>query len=103
MWNELRGAPKWFTGTSGTVTIPLGWAVLQIHAVPGGGGGTVLNNLTDDGAGNTPTVTLPAGTGWWGIQEQHTNMVSRTGHNTIVFTGTSAYLVECGAKVGASA
>jgi hypothetical protein len=87
MWNELPGPVNRVAGVSGTVTIPPGAKVTQIHAAGGSGGGTV--QIFNDAA----AITLLAGA-WWGVQFQHLETVAITGQNTIVFTGTASYWVE---------
>lgn len=90
-WAGLRGRSKRRTGVSGTETFAVGCSILQIHAIPGGGGGTV--QIVDD----ANVVTLPAGSGWWGWQAAtHKNFqIMGTGSQlTIVFTGTAGYFIE---------
>lgn len=86
MWFGIKGTDNRQTGTAGTVTLPVGAYVLQIHANQGAGGGTV--QIFGD------PVTLPANSGWWGIQFNHALVLSTNASQTIVFTGTSSYLVE---------
>lgn len=87
MWNELPGPVKRYAGVSGTLTLPVGAKVTQIHAAGGSGGGTV--QIFNDAA----AITLVAGA-WWGVQFQHLETVVPTGSPTIVFTGTASYWVE---------
>lgn len=87
MWLGLKGTSNRATGTNGTVTLPQGAYVLQIHAFASSAS-TV--QIFDDPA----VVTLPASSGWWGIQFNHALLVATQGRTDIVFTSTSAYLIE---------
>lgn len=95
MWLGLRGPVKIRAGTSGTETFTSGARILQIHAFPGGGGGTVTIPAKDSPT-DPAVVTLPAGSGWWGWQKNHAVMsMQGTGAQLqIIFTGTSAYFLE---------
>lgn len=86
----LHGQIKRATGTSGTLTLNSGARVLQIHAIPVSGSAGSVQIFND-----TNPVTLPAGSGWWGVQENHgVTVVPPAPNNTIVFTTTAAYYVE---------
>jgi hypothetical protein len=98
MWHDLRGTPKRYSGTNGTVTIPNGVTVLQIHALASASGGTV--QIFDDAA----AVTIPANSGWWGVQFQHLLAVANAvSGNTIVFSSNiAAYFIDTVDTTGAT-
>ena len=87
MWVGLKGTIKRATGVVGTVTLKAGARVLQIHAFASAASTVQIFN-------DTNPVTLPASSGWWGLQENHADTVAPTANPTIVFTGTSSYLIE---------
>lgn len=86
MW-ALPGQHYYAAGASGTVTIPPGCQLVQVHAHA-----TSAGTVTIFGGDAIP---IPAGAGW-GWQIQHLNWVSGKppNDNDIVFTGTDAYFVE---------
>jgi hypothetical protein len=88
MW-QLPGETYYAAGASGTVTIPAGMQLLQVHAHATSAGTVVIFG----GA----SIPIPAGAGW-GWQIQHLNWVSGSARFsnalTLVFTGTDAYFVE---------
>ncbi len=94
-WYGLRGPIKIRAGTSGTETFVSGAHILQWHAFPGGGGGTVTVPCKDSPT-DPAVITLPAGSGWHGVQHNHAlHVLQGTGTALqMVFTGTSAYYIE---------
>ena len=99
MWYGLKGTVKRAAGVSGTVTLANGTRILQIHAFPSSGSNGTVQIGSDPAA-----VTLPAGSGWWGLQENHVDLIlSGSGAAlTIVFTNTVSYFVEYVGPAGAS-
>lgn len=87
MWT-LPGEFYYAAGASGTVTIPKGCQIIQVHAHASGAATVVI--FGGD--------TIPVPTTGWGWQIQHVGWVSGSakfaGSQTIVFTGTDAYFVE---------
>lgn len=98
MYYELSGQVVSVTGTSGTPTIPSGARIIEIQALPGSGGGSVV---MPDGAGGTISVTLPDGSNGFVYKPFHANRKT-TAANQIVFSGTSTYFVEYNLPSGAS-
>lgn len=89
MWT-LPGQHEYAAGVDGTVTIPTGCQIIQVHAHA-----TTAGTVEIFGGDAIP---IPAGAGW-GWQVQHLNWRSGdpshgSGDKTIVFTGTDAYFVE---------
>jgi hypothetical protein len=97
VWKELNGNPQYSAGASGTVTIPKGCRILQVHA-HSAGAATVAIFGGD---------AIPVPTTGWGWQPNHLMWVSGSaqfsGSQTIVFTGTDAYFVEWERPVGVGA
>lgn len=90
MW-AIPGQFRYNAGAAGTVTLPQGAQIIQIHAHATSAGTVVIFG--------GDSIPIPAGAGW-GWQVQHLNWVSHAAGNpvansqTIVFTGTDAYFVE---------
>lgn len=86
-WNGIAGPIKRLTGTAGTATLPVGARVLQIKAYA-----SAASTITvfDDAS----PITLPANSGWFLLQENHKELIARTGATTIVFASTAAYYIE---------
>lgn len=87
MWFGIKGTSTRATGTSGTVTLPVGAYVLQIHAFASSA--STVQIFAD-----AFVHTLPANSGWWGIQFNHALVVSTNASQAITFTGTASYLIE---------
>ena len=87
-WYSLRGPVKRASGAFGTVTIPVDASILRIRAFCGVSAASV--QIFNDAA----AVPLPASSGWFAIDYEHTNVKAPVGSNTIVFTSTTSYLVE---------
>lgn len=98
MYYELAGQVISVAGTSGTPTIPMGARILNVQALPAGGGGTIQ---MPDGAGGTVTITLPDASNGFSYTPFHANRKT-TAANQLVFTGTSTYFVEYNLPVGVS-
>ena len=90
MWIELRSPVFRNGGTSGTVTLPPGSAILSIIAHASAGGATCAFR---DGKGGTVTVPVPNGA-WFVYDPKHLNDVTGPSDGAIVFTGTDSYFVE---------
>lgn len=89
MWT-LPGQFFYAAGASGTVTIPIGCQIIQVHAHSSGA--ATVEIFGGD--------AIPVPSAGWGWQIQHVGWVSGSkgnpvsGDQTIVFTGTDAYFVE---------
>lgn len=86
MWT-LPGQFRYAAGTSGTVAIPRGAKLLQVHAHASAA--ATVSIFGGD--------SLPIPTTGWGWQIQHLGWVAgdpQHGSLDIVFTGTDAYFVE---------
>lgn len=90
MWSELNGNPHYAAGAAGTVTLPKGAKLLQVHAHSAGA--ATVSIFGGD--------SLPIPTTGWGWQIQHTMWIAGSAGNPvaqscdIVFSGTDAYFVE---------
>ena len=99
MWRELNGNPQYEAGVSGTVTLPVGAVILQVHAHSSGAATVSIFGGSD----------IPIPTSGWGWQIQHLMWVSgskgnpSSGSKDIVFTGTDAYFVEWMRIIGGGA
>lgn len=98
-WYGLKGTVKRASGTAGTVTFVTGTRILQLHAFPS----ATLTGTVQIGS-DPSAVTLPAASGWWGIQELHTDLIlSGTGAAVqIVFSNTQSYFIEYVGPAGLS-
>ena len=97
MWFGLKGSVQRSAGASGTVTFAAGTRVLQIHAYASSSVSSTVQIFADATA-----VTLPSGSGWWGLQEQHVDLIAPKANPTIVFTSTASYFIEWVGPPGAS-
>ena len=97
VWFGLKGSVQRSAGLSGTVTLVAGARVLQIHAYASSSISSTVQIFSDAAA-----VTLPAGSGWWGLQENHVDLIAPKATPTIVFTSTQSYFVEWVGPPGAS-
>ena len=86
-WYGLRGPVVRQSGTNGTVTLPAGSKLLRVRTYAVSAGSV---RIFDDAA----SITLPANSGWFVLDYEHTNVVAPTSAPTIVFASTASYLVE---------
>ena len=86
-WYGLTGPIVRASGTNGTVTLPAGAKLLRITAYATAASTVQIFN-------DAAVVTLPASSGWYYQTYEHALVTAPTGHNTILFTSTSSYVVE---------
>lgn len=86
MWNDLVGTWAYASGSSGTVTVPVGARIVQVmsHSTAGG-------TITMFGGSSIPVV---AGVGFSMYFMHSLNTSQKSPNNTIVFTSTDIYYVE---------
>ncbi len=94
MWQEL-GPVYRVSGTSGTATLDVGSRIIKILAHSAGGGSFTM----PDGKGGTLTITLPASDNWFVYDPKHLSTVMKS-TDSIVFTGTGSYVIECSNPIG---